>query len=260
MQSKTILATLLISFFTCLMGFSQVSFQRDTDEKTIIAKLFETKYNPVDSTFMWIPNVSESIQFGTSIKDTLRTEIDTVFNYKDAYNEFKIILTTTYKFNDNCHGCQPILGIIELKSNDAKDSLNVSNTSKFVARYGTWGEAPKKRSLLQLGEDLYCVKITEYSSGMGYEAGVTSLYKDCKKIFSISSYATNNDAVEFDYQKHKYASTIQFDKKTNTIKIAKKGTEPNDSGKIIKVNCITTYKYDGEFLDKVSTVNLIPKK
>jgi hypothetical protein len=52
---------------------------------------------------------------------------------------------------------------------------------------------------LQLRENIYCVKITEYSSGMRREVGVTSLFKDGKKIFSFYSYDTYNDNVEIDY-------------------------------------------------------------
>jgi hypothetical protein len=259
MRSKSILVFFLASFFICQIGYSQIFFSKNIDDKDIVAKLFETKYNEVDSTFKWIPNLSESIQFGSTTKDTLITFIDTVFNYNEYTTKKKIILTSTNTFNNNCHGCQSSLGMIVLSFNVDKDSIQVDKISKFITYYGTWGKAPKKRGLLQLDKDLYCVKITEYYSGMGLEDGITSLYRDCKKIFSFNSYGTNNDAVEFDYQKYKYRCTIRFDKKSNTIKINKIGKETDNSGDIVNVNLILTYKYDGEFLEKISTINQLNK-
>jgi hypothetical protein len=239
--------------------YSQITFPKDIDERMIVSILFEGNWSEKDSTFQWIPNLSESLQFGCEPKDTLRTKIDTVFNYKENSLK-KIILTTTYVENSSCHACQPSLGMIELTLNADTDTYQIDQISKFITKYGTWGETPKKRGLLQIGEVNYCVKITEYSNGMGSEVGTTSLFKDGKKIFSFCSYDTNYDAVEFDYQKYKYSSTIFYDIKTNTIKITKSGKEFNELNKIVKVNSISTYKYDGEFLTKKSTKNILEKK
>jgi hypothetical protein len=258
MRIKLKIILLLLSQYFCQSIYSQLSFPKDTDDRKIVSTLFEGIWREKDSTCQWIPNLSESLQFGSEPKDTLSTKIDTVFNYKgDRFK--KIILTSTYVRNSDCHACQPSLGIIELDLNEETNTYEISQICKFITKYGTWGEAPKKRGLLQLGEDIYCVKITEYSNGMGSEYGLTSLFKDGKKIFSFSSFGTNYDAVEFDYQKYKYSSTILFDKKSNTIEITKKGKEPNNSGKIVKVNSISTYEYDGEFLTKKSTKNILAK-
>jgi hypothetical protein len=238
--------------------YSQLSFPKDSDDRKIVSTLFEGNWTEKDSTCQWIPNLSESILFGSEPKDTLCTKIDTIFNYKEDSLK-KIILTSTYARNCDCHACQPSLGMIELNLNEETNAYQIIQISKFITKYGTWGEAPKKRGLLQLGEDIYCLKITEYSSGMGREVGVTSLFKDGKKIFSFFSYDTNNDNVEFDSQKYKYSSSIFFDKKSNTIKITKKGNESNDLGKIVKVNSISTYEYDGEFLTKKSTKDILSK-
>lgn len=250
---------MLMSMFFYQSIHSQISFPKDADDKKIVSTLFEGNWSEKDSTCQWIPNLSESIQFGSEPKDTLRTKIDTIFNYKEDVLK-KIILTSTYVKNSDCHACKPSLGIIELSLNEETNTYQISQISKFITKYGTWGEAPKKRGLLQLGEDVFCVKITEYSSGMGREVGITSLFKDGKKIFSFCSFDSNNDAVEFDYQKYKYSSTILFDKISNSIKISKRGNETNDLGKIVKVNSISTYEYDGEFLTKKSTKNILDNK
>jgi hypothetical protein len=238
---------------------AQIIFPKNTDDKKIVSAIFEGSWVEKDSTCRWIPNFCESIQFGADRKDTLQTKIDTVFHYKED-NLKKIILTSTFKFNSTCHACQPSLGIIELRLDEDSNSYIIERVNKFITGYGTWGEAPKKRSLLQLGEDIYCVKITEYSGAFGREVGVTSLYKEGKKIFSYYCYDTNNDGVEFDFQKYKFTASIRFDRKSNTVKITKTGKEINDSGKIVKVNTISSYKYDGEFLIKEYTRNLKLKK
>ncbi len=253
----TLKIILLVCFYQTM--HSQISFPKDTDERKIVSTLFEGNWIEKDSTCQWMPNLSESLQFGCEPKDTLRTKIDTVFNYKE-YSLKKIILTTTYVENSSCHACQPSLGMIELSLNEDTNTYQIDQISKFITKYGTWGEAPKKRGLLQLGEDIYCVKITEYSNAMGREVGTTSLFKEGKKIFSFCSYDTNNYAVEFDNQKYKYSSTILFDKKSNTIKITKTGKEINDLNKIVKVNSISTYEYDGGFLNKKSTKDILQKK
>lgn len=256
MRIKLNIILLLLSQYFCQSMYSQLSFPKDTEDRKIVSALFEGNWSEKDSTSQWMPNLSESIQFGSDLKDTLRTKIDTIFNYKE--NNFKkIILTSTYSRNSNCHACQPSLGIIELNLNEETNSYEISQISKLITKYGTWGEAPTKRSLLQLGEDIFCVMITEYSNGMGREVGLTSLFKDGKKIFSFYSYDNNDDAVEFEYQKYKYSSTILFDKKSNTIKITKKGKEFNDLGKIMNANSISTYEYDGEFLTKKSTKSIL---
>jgi len=80
--------------FLAKFANSQITFPKDTDYKDIVAKLFETKYNPSDSTYMWFPNVGESVQFiSEHTKDTLFTKIDTVFNYKENNSWKRLILT-----------------------------------------------------------------------------------------------------------------------------------------------------------------------
>lgn len=253
LSMRSICRLIIITFISMNFHFSysQVYYPKKIDENKIVSELFDAKWFEKDSTNRWIPSISESIKFDVTQKDTLRTKIDTVFNYKQDNIDYKIILTKTYKFNDVCHACQPVLGIIELRSIETKDTIFVTNMNKFVTRFGTWGEAPKKRSLMQLNEDLYCVKITEYSSGMGMEVGLTSIYYNCNKIFSIKSYESNFDAVEFEYQKYRYSSKIYFDKKSKTIKIIKKGSKPNKMNRIEKINTIDTYKFSGEFLEKI---------
>jgi hypothetical protein len=255
-MKKITIITIIYFIISIQFTYCQVSFPKKTDEKIIVSDLFEAKWFENDSTNRWVPSISERIKFDSSISDTLRTKIDTIFNYKNSGNDYKIILTKTFKLNDNCHACQPVLGIIELMSNEAKDSLIVTNINKFVTHYGAWGETPNKRSIMQLCEDTYCVKITEYESGMGQEVGFTSFFLNCNKIFSIKTYDCNYDAVEFDYQKYKYASKVYFEKNSKTIKVIQQGTAPNKFGQIKKINKITTFKFDGEFLDKISTINI----
>lgn len=175
-------------FILCLffgisqLTFSQIKFPKNIDDKDVLAKLFETKYNPKDSTFKWIPNVSESVQFNWEhTRDTLITKIDTVFNFKEGDVSKRLILTTTNTFNNNCHACQPSLGLIELSLDEEKQLYQLNYAQKFVTKYGTWGETPQKRSIFKLAEDIFCLKIIENYMGAGVEGEQTSLYKDGKK-------------------------------------------------------------------------------
>ena len=261
------------NFVLCLflvinqLTFSQITFHKNIDDKDIVATLFETKYNPKDSTFKWIPNVSESVQFtGEHTKDTLFTKIDTVFNYKENDAGNRLILTSTNTSNSNCHACQPSLGLIELSLNEEKQEYQLNYVQKFVTKYGTWGETPKKRSIFKIAEDVFCLKITEYYMGGGVEVEQTSLFRDGKKIFSFKSYLSET-AFGNEKLNSKYSTTLYYDKKNNTVKITKKGKdaikEVVRNGEtyldVVPVNQISSYKYDGEFLTKISTINLIKK-
>lgn len=249
---------LLISFLIYINSFSQVFISKNMDDKQIVSTFLETKWNEKDSTFKWIPNLSESIQFSNTIKkDTLITTIDTVFNYVESDIRKKIILFSTNTFSNNCHACQSALGIIELSFNELKDSMQVDNISKNFGHFGLWGESPKEKSLQQVQQEKICFKISEKATYFGIESEVTTIYCSTNKLLSFLSYKSNNDAVEFDHEKYSFKSKIIYDKKNDTLKVIKIGTEPNDRGKIIKVHNVTTYRYDEGYLIKVSSKNIL---
>ena len=252
---------ILLLTFSLNLGqtlYAQISFPKNTDDRKIVSTIFEGHWVEKDSACQWIPNFSERIQFGADSKDTLRTKIDTIFNYKE-YNLRKIILTTTFATGSSCHACQPSLGMIELRLDEDNNSYIIERVNKYITGYGTWGEAPKKRNIFQLDDNNYCIKIIENYSGGGSDGEYTSLFKEGKKIFSFCSYL-NETTFEYNRMNRRFRTSIYFDKKTNRIKIIKKGKEKNDSGKIVKVNSNSSYKYDGEFLIKEYTRNLKAKK
>lgn len=254
------ITTLLVTILIVNNTFSQVFLPKNMDEKSIVAKFLETKWNENDSTYKWIPNLSESFQFSRNDnRDTLITKIDTIFNYVENEINKKIILLSTNTFNNSCHACQPSLGLIELSFDKSQDSLEIVNVNKYIDHIGSWGQSPKKRSLQQIDKDKFCLKVTDYGMSFGFEVGVTSFFIDSKKVLSFTSYESNHNAVEFDYQKYQFKSFISFNKKSNTLKIIKIGKEPNSRGKIVKVHTITTYKYNGEFLEKISKKNIVSK-
>ncbi len=253
-----ILLTIQSSF---QVAHSQITFPKNVDAKDIVAQLFETKYNAIDSTFRWIPNVSESVQFTWEHKkDTLITMIDTVFDYKNLYDDKRVILTYTNTFNNSCHACQPSLGLIGLSWNEEKKEYKLDYFQKFVNKFGTWGQPPSKRRIIQLSETDKALMITEEYNGSGIEAESSSVFIDGYKIFSCISSYSDADAHEFEYQRTRYKQYIGFDKKKNLIKITKKGKEPNSKGKIVPVHNVTYYNFEDGFLDKKSTLNLSSKK
>lgn len=258
-NQKLILSYLFLNIF--LSSHSQITFPKEIDNREIVAQLFETKYNPVDSTFRWIPNVSESVQFTWEHKkDTLITMIDTVFDYKNSYDEKRVILTYTNTFNNSCHACQPSLGLIGLSWNEEKREYKLDYFQKFVNKFGTWGQPPSKRRIIQLTETDKALMITEEYNGSGIEAESSSIFVDGYKIFSFVTSYSDEGAKEFEYQRTRYKQYIGFDKKKNLIKITKKGKEPNSKGRIVPIHNVTYYNFEGGFLDKTTTINLSSKK
>jgi hypothetical protein len=85
MRIKLNIILLLLSQYFCQSVHSQISFSKDTDDRKIVSTLFEGNWTEKDITCQWIPNLIESIQFGSEPKDTLRTKIDTIFNYKEDH-------------------------------------------------------------------------------------------------------------------------------------------------------------------------------
>lgn len=240
---------------------AQITFPKNVDPKDVVAQLFETKYNPVDSTFIWIPNVSESVQFTWEHKkDTLITKIDTVFNYKNFYDNKKVILTYTNTFNNSCHACQPSLGLIGLSLDEEKNEYKLEYVQKFVTKSGTWGEPPSKREIIQLSDIENALIITEEYSGSGVEAKSSSIFIDGNKIFSFITSYSDEGSKEFEYQRTRYKQYIGFDKKKNLLKIIKKGKERNKNGKIVPIHNVTYYNFKDGFLGKTSTLNLLYKK
>lgn len=258
-NQKLILSYLFLNIF--FSSHSQITFPKNVDPKDVVAQLFETKYTTADSTFRWIPNVSESVQFTWEHKkDTLITKIDTVFNYKNFYDNKTVILTYTNTFNNSCHACQPSLGLIGLSWNEEKMECKLDYFQKFVNKFGTWGQPPSNRRIIQLSETDKALMITEEYNGSGIEAESSSIFVDGYKIFSFVTSYSDEGAKEFEYQRTRYKQYISFDKKKNLLKITKKGKEQNLKGKIVPVNSVSFYTYEDGFLNKKSTLNLLHKK
>jgi hypothetical protein len=258
---KTYFLIVILFLSNCMI--SQIQFDKLDSDYKIISQLFDAKMIEKDTSFYWFPNSSESVQFDSSKNDTLFTKIDTIFKHDLK----KIYLTKTYKSNFICHACQPSLGIIELQYDELNEKYNVLVCNKYVNNYGTWGESPKERYLMQISPDAYASIVVENYSGMGVETKITSIYLNGKKIFSFESFL-DESVFEEEKLNSKYKTSISYDKKTNTIKIIKKGKDAikevfrngNEYFEVIPVNQISTYKFDGEFLQKISTKNIITKK
>lgn len=255
--------TIIILFYTLLLFISfsvksQTFFLKDSSSKEIVAKLFEAKWNKKDSTFQWMPNFSESIQFGSNYKDTLRTKVDTIFDYMEENILKKVIVTSTYINYDDCHSCQPSLGIINLSLNEELNVFQVDNIAKYIQGFGAWGKSPKKISLFQTNNSSYCVNIIEEFNAFGVETHSTSLFSKGKCIYSFINFKSNVGAVEFKKDEYLFSTKISFDPKINKIKIIKKGTDLNSNGKVIKVNLIFTYEFDplNNYLERKSTINV----
>lgn len=243
------------------LAHAQITFPKNIDPKEVVAQLFDTNYNPADSTFKWLPNKRERLEFYMDEEsDTLVTKLDTIFDYDEIGTKNKLLLVSTRPQRFDCHGCQPILGLIEMYFNEEDKVYKIAYINKDVSKFGSWGKPASKRSLLMISEGEIGLVITEESMDFGVEIASSSIYMDGEKIFSYISSYSDTGAKEFESHRTRYKQYISFDKKKNLLQIIKKGKEPNLKGKIVPVHSVSNYTFEDGFLNKKSTLNLLHKK
>lgn len=261
MKCKLNLLLGFIFLYVSNLAHAQITFPKNVDPKDVVAKLFDSRFNPADSTFRWIPNKRERLEFYMDEEnDTLVTKLDTVFDYNQFGTKNKLVLVSTRPPQFDCHGCQPTLGLIEMYFDEETNEYKLSYINKDVTKYGIWGSPAYKRNLVMIAEGEMALIVTETSLYSGVEMSFSSIYKNGEKIFSFISSFSDEGAKEFEYQRTRYRQYMSFDKKRNLLKITKKGKEPNLRGKIVPVLSVSFYTYEDGFLNKKSTLNLLHKK
>ncbi len=243
--------TLLLLFIILpIISYSQrISFSSNENFNTIITTLYEGELIN-NKECKWRPNLSEKFQF-KPINDSLYTSIDTTFTFKRFDIKNTIIITSTYSPNETCHACSPSLGIITLEHDEVNNKIIVVDFQKFVTKYGTWGE-PGDVSLLEIGENNFCIKVTSNYSGMGMTGTYESLFYEGKKVLSYTSYEDNSGTTDNLSKIFEYNTSISIDKKKNNLLLTKKGSHLNQStGKVNKVNSTTSYIFINNEFEKV---------
>lgn len=242
-MKNTILILTLLSFN--LSNSQEFSFPINENYNKIIKTLFEGE-SVSDNECKWKLNVSDKFQFGAFDKDSLYTVCDTIFKFKVNDNLNTLLITSTYGKNETCHACSPSLGIIQLEKNDEENKLIVKDFRKYITKYGTWGE-PGKVSLLKIGENEFCIKVSSSYTGMGVSGDYDSLFYNGEKILTYTSYEDNSGSTDEESRMFNYSTKISIDKSFK-ITLKKIGTEIDEkTGKKIKVNTISNFiLLDGE--------------
>ena len=64
------------------------------------------------------------------------------------------------------------MGIIELQFDELNENIMFLFVINMLNNYGTWGESPKERYLMQISPDTYASIVVENFSGMGVETKI----------------------------------------------------------------------------------------
>ena len=95
MKNLFLITILFLSNFL----FSQIQFDKSDSDYKIISQLFDAKMIEKDTSFYWFPNSIESVQFDSSMSDTLFTKIDTIFKH-DLKKILKVLVQPPGSFRD----------------------------------------------------------------------------------------------------------------------------------------------------------------
>jgi hypothetical protein len=254
---RIFIVLLLIGSFSRLIA-QKLTFAAKTSQSEIASRLFEGEWNVRTEECVWKPNLSESYQFGESYDGYLYTKIDTSFSYKNSFNTFIVLITSTYIKDqsneyENCHGCAPSLSIIKLAYNEDQTELQLANFCKYVGISGSWG-IHDDVSLFHIGGDDYFIKVDGFFTGQGSTEGYTTLYFEGKDVLTYSSYSTNGASGEEESNLYENTTSVFVDKELERVVLTKKGTERIFSGetsKVVQVNETITYEFKNGIFEKL---------
>lgn len=125
---------------------------------------------------------------------------------------------------------------------------------KFAGNHGTWGESGIA-SLLQIGEEVYLVKVEEVFLHHGVTSGSCSLYNYGDKVLYFQTMGDNYGATEDELMQFYFQTSINIDKENKKLLLHKKGREmvvdENYTGRIINVDETTTFLFKYGVFEKV---------
>ena len=213
-----------------------------------IESLYGATYDKQTNEFIWLPNLSEQIEFGIESGKKLYTKIDTIFFHGKNKENFTIALNTYSKYEEGenkgendktCFGCGQVLSLISFKLNYDKSKYELSYFKKYVAEHGTYGRSGYY-SFMEFSDYLNFVKVSVSYTHYGEVTEWETWYSDGKESFNFES-SLNNGA---NNGKTDTYTDLVVNKPKMTITLITKGTDTDEKGKIIKVNKVVKYKVD----------------
>jgi hypothetical protein len=250
-------------FFFLFFGYfyqtkaQEISFTPNTSHYEIITKLFEGRWDSLKQECVWKPNLAERLQFYVNALDDdfLYTKLEKSFYYETKYLGYITFITSTYskyKGGEPCwkRDCFPRMSIIILQYNKLKQTIILDRFEKYIMHYGSWNSPPSDITLIQIGEDEYCVKVVDtYRSNGGGVDTFTSLYYESRNILSFQSYKEEEIWRDDDADIIKCSTAMTIDKVSKKITLHKKGIEQirdvTNKYKTVPIDEIKTYKFNG---------------
>ncbi len=246
-------------FFFLLFGYfyqtnaQEISFTPNTSHYEIITKLFEGRWDSLKQECVWKPNLAEKYDFEELYTDSLYTHLVDIFHYYTKNDLYILFVTSTYSKDNGEYPYNvvysPNMSIILLKYDKSKAKISVEIFKKYVSYFGSRGFTPSDITLIQIGNDEYCIKVVDYSDvTRQYTEEFTTLYYQGNKILRFISHDI--------YDTFEYTTTMTIDKVTKKIMLHKKGTEAmynvaNNEPKVVAVDEIKTYQFNGSSFELV---------
>jgi hypothetical protein len=245
-------------FFFLLFGYfyqtkaQEISFTPNTSHYKIITKLFEGRWDSLKQECVWKPNLAEKYDFEELNADSLYTHLVDIFHYHIKDDLYILFVTSTYSKDNGEYPTfvySPAMSIILLKHDNDKAKIEVKIFKKYASYFGSRGFTPTNITLVEIGNDVYCVKVIDYGDvTRQYTEEFTTLYYQGNKILRFISHDI------YDY--YEYTTTMTIDKASKKIILHKKGTEAmfnasDNEPKIVPVDEIKTYKFNGNTFELV---------
>jgi hypothetical protein len=242
----------------------EISFTPNTSHYEIITKLFEGRWDSLKQECVWKPNLAEKLQFNPYDyviydkldNDFLYTKLEKSFYYETKYGNYIVFITSTYVKDKEGKSIwwdiffAPSMSMIILKYDKLKQTIILDRFEKYITFYGSWDLPPSDITLIQIGEDEYCIKVVDdFVNTWGYRKNYTTLYYQGNEVLSFIS-DEHGESGESEEYYFKYSTSMTIDKATKKITLHKKGTHLKSNSldntpKIVPVDEIKTYKFNG---------------
>lgn len=240
--------TLLLLLFSATCFAQDVSFDKSTSFKQIVATLFDGKVQKETGEVAWKPNVAEQFQFRSKAGETLYTVIDTIFEKEGFDGKYLILVTTTYPKVDGLRDVTdshsaPAMGLVYLWL--AEGRYTVNNVFKFVAHTGSWGEAALVQ-LIRLKDGYPVLVLREELYGSGIKSTDVCFYFYGKHVLRLTEMKTNVYAVEegSEEEGYDYHTLMTVDEAAGRLTFTRSGTILNAQGHAVDASQVSHYTFD----------------
>jgi hypothetical protein len=190
-----------------LEGRTEYQYFESLDSGVLIKSIFNPKFVTKNGEACWVPDECEMINYPVSDDGYCHTILDTIFYYSVKNEKRALVLFTSYEYTDgersSYRASKPLLSIAQFEKNIRKNKWRLENLRKNFIFCGYFGDRSNV-SVVKLGRDFYCLKISNYSGGAGGgELLVEEFYsleqfinEFGKEVFSYVAYSAYDSDIE----------------------------------------------------------------